>query len=147
MSLTLTLSHSVCLSLSNSLSLPLCLSFFLSLSHTHTLSLRSLLGLLTASIMEVASSYQNVAFQLIRSIVDAKIIVPEVKNECNLLLRYKIFPKYVPLTSQSYFLFAFILFHFLILLPKIVAYCCIFNFYAFWHYCNCNIRYMTWLTN
>ena len=41
---------------------------------------RSLLGLLTASIMEVASNFQNVAFQLVRSIVDAKIIVPEVHH-------------------------------------------------------------------
>lgn len=41
---------------------------------------RSLLGLLTASIMEVATNFQNVAFQLVRSIVDAKIIVPEVRT-------------------------------------------------------------------
>ena len=30
--------------------------------------------------MEVASNFQNVAFQLVRSIVDAKIIVPEVRT-------------------------------------------------------------------
>jgi hypothetical protein len=29
--------------------------------------------------MEVASNYQNVAFQLIRAIVDARVLVPEVQ--------------------------------------------------------------------
>lgn len=49
-------------------------------SHPSPMPCRSLLGLLTASIMEVASNFQNVAFQLVRSIVDAKIIVPEVST-------------------------------------------------------------------
>ena len=40
--------------------------------------IRSLLGLLTSSIMEVAGTFQNAAFQLIRAIVDAHVIVPEV---------------------------------------------------------------------
>jgi hypothetical protein len=49
--------------------------------HPSPMPRRSLLGLLTASIMEVASNFQNVAFQLVRSIVDAKIIVPEVSKD------------------------------------------------------------------
>lgn len=36
--------------------------------------------------MEVASNFQNVAFQLIRSIVDAKVIVPEVSENSTLSL-------------------------------------------------------------
>jgi hypothetical protein len=41
-------------------------------------SIRALLSLLTASILEVATSYQNSAFQLIRAIVDSGIVVPEM---------------------------------------------------------------------
>lgn len=36
--------------------------------------------------MEVASNFQNVAFQLIRSIVDAKVIVPEVSENSTMSL-------------------------------------------------------------
>jgi hypothetical protein len=56
--------------------------------HFHSHLCRSLLGLLTASIMEVASNFQNVAFQLVRSIVDAKIIVPEVSTDACMYVRY-----------------------------------------------------------
>lgn len=41
-------------------------------------SIRTLLSLLTSSILEVATSYQNSSFQLIRAIVDSRIVVPEM---------------------------------------------------------------------
>ena len=41
-------------------------------------SIRSLVELLTSSISEITASHQNAAFQLIRSIVDAKVLIPEV---------------------------------------------------------------------
>jgi U3 small nucleolar RNA-associated protein 20 len=41
-------------------------------------SIRTLLSLLTSSILEVSTSYQNSSFQLIRAIVDSRIVVPEM---------------------------------------------------------------------
>jgi hypothetical protein len=40
--------------------------------------IRSLLQLMTVSIMDVTSSFQNAAFQLIRSVFDTRIIIPEI---------------------------------------------------------------------
>lgn len=47
-------------------------------------SIRTLLSLLTSSILEITSTYQNSAFQLIRMIIDAKVLVPEMYDliEC-----------------------------------------------------------------
>ena len=39
---------------------------------------RTLLKMMTVSIMEVTSSYQNAAFQLIKSIIKARVMVPEI---------------------------------------------------------------------
>ncbi|KAJ1424145.1 hypothetical protein B484DRAFT_100216, partial [Ochromonadaceae sp. CCMP2298] len=41
-------------------------------------NLRSLVQLLTASIMEVASSFQTAAFQLVREIVATRVLIPEI---------------------------------------------------------------------
>lgn len=41
-------------------------------------NVRALLQMMTLSIMEVTSSYQNAAFALIKAIIDARIVVPEV---------------------------------------------------------------------
>jgi hypothetical protein len=46
-------------------------------------SIRSLLSLLAASILEVTTGYQNSAFQLIRMIADTKIVVPEMYDVMN----------------------------------------------------------------
>ena len=47
-------------------------------------SIRTLLSLLTSSILEITSTYQNAAFQLIRMVIDAKVVVPEMYDliEC-----------------------------------------------------------------
>lgn len=49
-------------------------------------NIRSLLSLLHASILEITSSHQNSAFRLIRSIVDARVIVPEIYDLMNKLI-------------------------------------------------------------
>lgn len=43
-----------------------------------TASIRDLLQMLSLSVMQINSPYQNVAFQLIRSIVECKVVVPEL---------------------------------------------------------------------
>lgn len=41
-------------------------------------NLRSLLQLITISVMEITANFQNVAFQLIRVLVDARVLLPEM---------------------------------------------------------------------
>jgi hypothetical protein len=50
-----------------------------------TATTRNMLQMLTASVMEVGSAYQNTAFQLIKVIVDLKIVVPELYDIINKL--------------------------------------------------------------
>ena len=47
-------------------------------------SIRALLSLLTSSVLEITSTYQNSAFQLVKLIVDVKVVVPEMYDlvEC-----------------------------------------------------------------
>ena len=49
-------------------------------------SIRNLLSLLTTSILEVTSEYQNSAFQLIKLVVDMRIVVPEIYDLVNRLI-------------------------------------------------------------
>lgn len=53
-------------------------------------SIRSLVELLTTSVMEITSSYQNASFQLIKAIVEANVLLPEVYDLMNKLIEQSV---------------------------------------------------------
>lgn len=66
-----------------------------------TEKIRTLLQLLTNSIVDVISNFQSAAFQLIRSIVNARVLLPEVYDLINKLMEQLVFSHFKAVRDSS----------------------------------------------